>query len=78
MLKITLHLPDRKTVTRYFSASHSINTLHSQFQKALVEYTEKNKHNFFGIVGFDTIPFNYTLTEILSAGKGTFQTIIDK
>lgn len=78
VLKVALHLPDRKTVTRYFALSDPLSSLAGQFQKSLGEYADRTKQGCYGVVGFETVPFNYCLSETLSTGKGTFGDIAAK
>jgi hypothetical protein len=42
------------------------------------EFAEKSKTAFYALVGFETVPFNYNLCELINSNPtATFQQLID-
>ena len=78
LFKVNLILPDRKTFSKYFPKSHPLVSIHADFEKHIVEFIEKSKINYYGTIGFETVPFSYRLTQLLNEkGAETFKTLTD-
>jgi hypothetical protein len=77
-VRITLHLADRKSISKHFPPSQKICVIDSEFDKHIRDFAEKSKCNYYAFVGFETLPFNYNLGELINSNReATFQQLVD-
>lgn len=71
-------LPDRKPISKYFAPSHTLGSIHSDFQKHIQDFIEKSKISYYGTIGFETQPFSYYLSQLINEkGETTLKTLMD-
>lgn len=51
-LRVTLLLPDRRPLSKYFPASQRVGVLAGEFLRAIQEWAEKAKGGYYGFLGF--------------------------
>ena len=52
LFKVNLMMPDRKQISKYFPHSHTLASIHGDFQKHIQEFIEKSKIPYYGTIGF--------------------------
>ena len=78
VVRITLKLGDQKPISKHFIPSQKINLILGEFDKHIRDFVDKSKTNYYAIVGFETVPFNYNLGELINSNsEATFQQLVD-
>ncbi len=78
VVRITLKLGDQKPISKHFIPSQKIHLIIGEFDKHIRDFVDKSKTNYYAIVGFETVPFNYNLGELINSNsEATFQQLVD-
>lgn len=78
VVRVNLMLGDRKCYSKHFAPSQKISVIAMEFDKIILDFVEKSKVAYHSIVGFETVPFNYNLGELInSKSNATFQDLVD-
>ena len=78
VVRINLVLGDRKTYSKHFAPNQKISVIAAEFDKIILDFVEKSKTAYHAIVGFETVPFNYNLGELInSKPNATFQDLVE-
>jgi hypothetical protein len=77
-VRVTLLLADRKAISKHFSCGQRVAVIGGEFDRAVQEFADKSKTAYYAIVGFETVPFNYNLCELINSNPtATFQQLLD-
>lgn len=75
---MTLLLAERKSISKHFTPSQRIALIANEFERHVQEYAEKSKTTYYALVGYETVPFNYNLCELINSNpNATFQQLLD-
>lgn len=78
VVRVNLVLGERKTFSKHFAPSQKISVIAVEFDRLILDFVEKSKSTYHSIVGFETVPFNYNLGELInSKPNATFQELVD-
>lgn len=70
---MNLVLPDKKIIPHFFTIHTQLSEINSEFEKDVVDFVERSKIPYYGMIGYETVPFNYHLTNIINnSAKNTF------
>lgn len=69
IVKITLKLGEQKPISKHFIPSQRISLILGEFDKYIRDFVDKSKTNYYAIVGFETVPFNYNLGELINCNS---------